>query len=680
MLNQTIYTKDPLENRLLNNGVAEVREDHSQEALRTLRYELDTFVCEGEYEKGLVKILDAFLRNLGNDAPEQPGVWISGFYGSGKSHLAKMLRALWVNETFADGVHARDAVHLPVAVRDPLRELDVQGRRHGGLHAAAGTLGSAAGDNVRMALLGIVFRSAGLPEKYHQARFVLWLRREGILEPVRRHLAAQSLTLEEELPHLFVSEELHQAVLAAKPTLAADAQSLGDRLIAQFPEVADVSDDEMVQAVQEALTRHGQFPLTLMVLDEVQQYIGQDGDRAYRIQLVTQACCKRFRGRLLFVATGQSALTGMPHLLKIQGRFTVPVQLSDSDVEGVIRRIILDKKPTAVPQLRQVLQASQGEISRHLRGTALQAIRADDEVMVADYPLLPVRRRFWERVLRSLDQSGTISQLRNQLRIVHEAACATAGQPLGHVVAGDFIYDQLAPDLLNAGVLSREVHDTIARRSAGDDAARLKARLLKLIYLINKLPTDPLADSGVRATEDALADLLVTDLAAGSSGLRQQIPQVLQSLQEDDRLVMAVEAAGGTEYRLQTKESSEWHDEFRANARRLSDNTPQLLIHRQDLFRQALGEALGRVRVTQGQSRIPRSLIPLYEDALPRDAGQRLYLWVRDAQAGDAESSVKADARSRGLSDPTLLLFVPDLHRTELRQALIDYHAADQTL
>ena len=52
MLNKEIYAKDPLANQLANNGVAEVKDDTSQQALETLRYELETFVCDGEYEKG----------------------------------------------------------------------------------------------------------------------------------------------------------------------------------------------------------------------------------------------------------------------------------------------------------------------------------------------------------------------------------------------------------------------------------------------------------------------------------------------------------------------------------------------------------------------------------------------------------------------------------------------------
>jgi hypothetical protein len=81
MINRDIYNKAPQDNRLVNNGVAEVSEDHSEAAQSILRYELETFVCDGQYEKGLESILDKFLMNL-NSKTEQPGVWVSGFYGS----------------------------------------------------------------------------------------------------------------------------------------------------------------------------------------------------------------------------------------------------------------------------------------------------------------------------------------------------------------------------------------------------------------------------------------------------------------------------------------------------------------------------------------------------------------------------------------------------------------------
>jgi hypothetical protein len=197
----------------------------------------------------------------------------------------------------------------------------------------------------------------------------------------------------------------------------------------------------------------------------------------------------------------------MANLQRLMGRFPVQVMLGDWDVENVTRQIILAKKPSAQPDIEQVWRANLGEISRHLRGTKLEHVTDDEDVMTSDYPLLPVRRRFWERVLRTIDTTGTVSQLRSQLRVVHEAVLATADAPLGHVVSGDFLYDQIAANLVSTAQLPKEVFENVQRFSAGDADAQLKAKLLKLIYLINKLPADAALDIGLKATEEALADL-----------------------------------------------------------------------------------------------------------------------------------------------------------------------------
>lgn len=159
MLNREIYQKDPSTRKLVNEGVASVNDEKTNQALSVLRYELDTFVCDGQYEKGLVHILETYLKNI--EQAEQPAVWVSGFYGSGKSHLVKMLRALWVDSAFDDGATARGIATLPPSVSDQLKALTIQAKRHGGLHAASGTLGSSSRDkSVRMALLGVLFKSA----------------------------------------------------------------------------------------------------------------------------------------------------------------------------------------------------------------------------------------------------------------------------------------------------------------------------------------------------------------------------------------------------------------------------------------------------------------------------------------------------------------------------------------
>jgi len=86
----------------------------------------------------------------------------------------------------------------------------------------------------------------------------------------------------------------------------------------------------------------------------------------------------------------------------------------------------------------------------------------------------------------------------------------------------------------------------------------LAKRICALIFLIRKLPREAVADIGVRATADMLADLLVSDLASDGPALRREIPRILEKLVEEGKLIKLDE-----EYSLQTRESSEWDREFR---------------------------------------------------------------------------------------------------------------------
>ena len=680
MLNRDIYQLEPSQNRLANNGVAQVKDDLSEPALKTLRYELETFVCDGEYEAGMDKILSQYLRNL-NDQHEQPGVWISGFFGSGKSHLAKVLRALWVNQSFPDGANARDIADLPQEIRDHFKELSIEAKRHGGLHAASGTLGSGANNNVRMALLNIIFKSAGLPEEYHQARFIMWLKREGLFEQIKAAVEADGDKWEEEIDDLYMSRSIASALLKADSTLATDIPGMRQLLKDQYPIVTDVTNKQMVDAIIDAISVNGELPLTLIVLDEVQQYVGQDAEKAHQIQEVTETISGHsgFKNKVLFVATGQNALSGMPNLQRLMGRFPTTVQLSDTDVESVIRKVILQKKESAKPQIDSLLKTHLGEISRHLRGTRIEYHRDDEKVMLADYPLLPVRRRFWERVLRIVDTTGTVSQLRNQLKVVHEATQSTADKELGYVVPADFIYDQIANNLLQTGIISKAVSENIGRLKAGDENSQIQSRLLALILLIGKLPTDPVSDAGVRATPDMLADLLIDDLGSGKDQLRTQVPELLEDLASQG-LIMAMQTQAGTEYRLQTQESAQWYDTFRQEEATLRGNMQRVENLRIDLLQKALRQQIHQVRLTQGRHVSEARQILIHADAeLPRDASEKIYAWLQDGW-GNSEKDFLNEARRRPAGDPTIFIFVPARNKSELAAALIAQHAAETTL
>ena len=252
MINREIYMTDPSTRKLVNEGVANVNFEQTSQALQVLRYELETFVCEGQYEKGLYHILDSYLKDIHRS--QQQAVWVSGFYGSGKSHLVKILRALWVDIKFEDGATARGIANLPQTIHEQLKELTTQAKRYGGLHAASGTLGAAASGSVRLALLRIIFQSCGLPEQYPVARFVMWLLKEGIYEEVRRFVEQKGFNWQEELDNFYVAEGLHEALVQAKPNLFSSTETCVETLNNLYPYVQDVSNDEMIKAIRQALT------------------------------------------------------------------------------------------------------------------------------------------------------------------------------------------------------------------------------------------------------------------------------------------------------------------------------------------------------------------------------------------------------------------------------------------
>ncbi len=673
MKNREVYQRDPSKITLLNNGVATMTDALTENERRTLRFELEHFVCEGEYQRGLVRILDSYVSN--QSQPEQPAAWVSGFFGSGKSHLAKMLRFLWIDYTFPDdGASARGLTRLPTDVQDLLKEITTLGKRAHGVHAAAGTLGAGAGDSVRLALLGIVFKSAELPESYPQARFCIWLRKNDIYDQVCATVEAQGRNFRRELNDMYVSPLIAKALLGADPSFAGSEKDARAALRAQFPKPKDITTDEFTTALQDALAPEGETPCAVIILDEVQQYIGDDTSRSYVVQEVVEACSKRFGDRLLFLGTGQTALSGTPALQRLQGRFTVNVELSDTDVETVTRRVVLAKRPDRVNDVKATLDGNVGELDRHLVGSKIGPRSDDKSVLVEDYPLLPVRRRFWEHALRAVDRAGTAGQLRTQLRIVYDAIRRTADEPVGTVVPADFLFEEISANLLQSGVLLREVNETIIAQDDGTSDGSLKSRLCALVFLIRKLPRDAGVDIGVRATAETLADLLVKDLTKDGTALRSQLPKLLDEL-----------AAAGTlmklddEYSLQTRESSEWEAEFRNRQTKLVNDPTRMSSKRAQLLGAAAQDTIGSVKLLQGKCKEPRKLALHSGPEPPQGMPHEIPVWIRDGWGADEKSFI-SDARAAGSDSPIIHVYVPKTRADALARVIATQSAAKDTL
>ena len=663
MKTKELFVKDPLAWKLINDGVSSNNtEDHA-----TLMFELDTFVCEGEYLNGMRRILESYL--AGFKGPQQKAAWISGFYGSGKSHLAKVLRYLWADFVFPSGETARSIAHLPVEIKDLLVEISALGKRHGGLHMAGGTLKSGTG-SVRLRVLDLVFKSVGLPEGYLFAKFVMDLKRDLVYEDFVQAIQKLGKNADGEILRLYSSPTVAKAYAQVYGVAVA---GVGETLLASYPpSMTDITIANMCATLREAITVNRQLPCTLVVLDEVQQFIGSDDRIALDVQEVTEALSGSMDGRVIVVATGQSGLSDTPNLQRLMGRFTLKCHLKDNDVEKVVRTVVLQKRDDKKPAIKALIAKHEGEITRQLKATKFATATEDEAAFVPDFPLLPVRRRFWEKVLRSVDATGTTAQMRTQLSVVHAACQAYGEEELGAVVPADFIYDQIANDLVSSGEMQRRFQEMIELQSAKPDGA-LRRRICALIFLINKLPREDGTDSGVRAEAEHLADLLSNDLAIGSTLLRQQVPQLLAALVSEGVLQQ-----DGSEHRLQTTEGAAWQTDFNRFRAAALNNQPLVAAQLNRFIGAALASSLGNPSVVHGDCKERRRIAVHHGEDRP-DGSSEISLWVRDGFSA-LESTVLGDIRKLSTDDSTLHLFLPKAHADEFKTVIAAAQAAEEVL
>ena len=675
MQNREVFYEDPTERDLPNLGVARVSRPESSREWETLRFELSHFVCEGEYERGLDRILSTFLSHLGQ--PKQPAAWVSGFYGSGKSHFLRVLENLWSDTKLPDGSSARGITQVSDNVRTDLLELANAGKRDGGLWAAAGTLGTGASGSVRLAFLRVLFEAAGLPGQYAPAQFVIWLKQQGIYDEVVAGVESRGKSFGKELTNLYVAQALPEALLAALPDFAPNAAAVRGLLKEQFPNRGDIDEGELVAAMRDVLELRsgvaGRIPLTLIVLDELQQFIGEDSQKTLDVDALAQAVSQEFESRVLLVAAGQSAMGATPALQKLKDRFTVYVQLSDTDVETVIRDVVLRKRPDKAAGLAAVLHAASGEIGRHLGGSKLVAAGADSQFLAADYPILPTRRRFWEHVLRALDRSGTHGQLRTQLRMAQEAAKSVGELPLGHVVGADFIYDQQSSGMLQSGILPKDTNEDILKLRREGSTGELQARIAAVVFMIDRLREID-AELGVVADSTTIGDLLVADLTAPSAGFRNEVKEALTAMAEAGRLAVTDGA-----YSLVNEETQVWLGAYKERSSAIEGDAGRVAAAREESIRAAVNEALRGLALAQGKSKTPRKVEINFGAQPPAAQGTTVPVWVR-AEWDVTENKAREEATALGNESPVVNVLLPKTDADALRAQLVRFLAARETV
>jgi hypothetical protein len=542
-----LFSVNPENINLKNEGVCRLRSDNqSENDLSIAQNELKTFACVGEYHDGLRKIMEVYLQHF--DEPKQHSFWVSGSWGSGKSHLVKMAGYLWTDFEFPDGTRARSIKPLPPEIEDLLFELDRKQKIYGKL-SIAGTLRDFPSKDVRYSFIQLLLNTLGLPSQYHHFKFMYWAKKEGIYDGLKALVEAKGRNLDKEIGNLYVSYTLAKAILELKPELAENADKLLDQIGAQFPRVEIIGREDFVRIIKEEIlpiSFGSKIPCTIIALDDIHHFVGQDINLALDLMMLKEVLSCHFNGRFLLVVTAGNTLNENPILQKLKGKFERGIHLAVIDNQSVLRNTILQKKETAYAQINSILESSLGAISNNLENTIFEYLPEDRKTLVADYPILPSTIKFWDAVLQVTKLTGISDSLRYRLRIVGEGLKQIANTEVGTLVPADFIFTMSHPLYLQSGLLHIGTHKIIQEKKAKGGDYELEGRILSAIFLLDQVISNTIG-TGLISDKITISDLLIDNLYLNSDTFRNKIKELIDNL-VNEKVIIAV----GNEYKLYT--------------------------------------------------------------------------------------------------------------------------------
>jgi hypothetical protein len=522
---------------------------------RRLLAEIEEYEVTENVEQNLRRFLDVFGHGVRTGQVTETGIWVAGFYGSGKSSFTKYLGfaldpARRVGDRpFLDLLAER--IDSP-AVRQDLRTLATQQPVAViMLDLGSEQLASSSVATVSAVLYWKVLQWAGYSTEAKLAQLEFRLDQEGRLEAFRKAYQARFDD--------GVWEDVHNNPLIG---VSRAAQLVPEFYPKEFPDAADfrslrfqLQEDARALAGQiiDLVRRKTGRQNVLFLIDEVGQYVAPRGDLILNLDGLARNLKELGDGRVWLVATGQQTLAEIvqraaynsAELNKLRDRFPIAIELDARDIREITARRLLGKSEGGRAQVAELFRRHGQALTTHTRltGASLYKGDPDEQTFVRLYPFLPQHFDLLMELVRTLARSTGGVGLRSAIRVIQDVLVDTskvlpagapllADMPVGHLATADLFFETLRADIAKslphvvAGV------DRVARALPGDPLALRVAKAIGALQAVEHLPrtADNLAALlyrrvGEPSEVDAVRDALRRLLEAKEAGLVDD-PQV----------------------------------------------------------------------------------------------------------------------------------------------------------
>ena len=511
------------------NGVIKVAQNDE----RSIEQELREYIITRELRRHFNTFFNNYEKSL-TTPTDKIGVWISGFFGSGKSHFLKILSYILSNDTVA-GKKAID--YFQDKFDDPMMFAQLERCASVPTDTILFNIDSKSPINKDKTAILRVFAKVFYEyrgfygDDLKVAKLEQFIEKSGKMTAFKNkfeEIHGESWEASRDAFSFFEDD----VVEALVDTL--DMSETAARNWFNGTETADMSIEQLVKEIKEYIDSKGKNFRLLFMIDEVGQYIGSDGSLMLNLQTIVEEIGSRCGGRVWVMVTSQEAIDSITKISgddfsKIQGRFNTRLSLSSSSVDEVIKKRILAKTDNAA----NMLSLSYSKNSAVLKNlfTFNEAVLdlkgyTSEYDFIETYPFVPYQFRLMQNVLAQIRKHGNSGKHlsggeRSMLSGFQEAAQAIENKDENALVPFSLFYNTVHTFLESA--IRRVIDRCQTAADNHDGIEQYDVDVLKLLYLIRYV-------DDIKANVDNITTLMVDDIRADKINMRKQIQESLDRL------------------------------------------------------------------------------------------------------------------------------------------------------
>ena len=539
----------------------------------SLRLEIEEYVLTNEVEKRLESFLDAY-----NNYEVANGVWISGFFGSGKSHLLKMLAILIENRQM-DGAFALDLFltkcddneilrgDLKRAVAIPSKSILFN------IDQKADVISKTQIDALLAVFVKVFDEMCGYYGKQgHIAQFERDLDSRGCYQKFK---SAYELTAGQSW-----QKGREQSLLEAKNIAKAYAQTTGDEasaigILDKYRSEYRVSIEDFAEQVHAYIEQQSpNFRLNFFV-DEVGQYIAENLKLMTNLQTIAESLATKCRGRAWIIVTAQEDMVMVVGEMgkqqgndfsKIQARFANRMKLTSADVAEVIQKRLLMKTEQGINLLSDIYHAQSNNFKTlfdFAEGSQTYRNFQDRDHFIYSYPFIPYQFALFQSAIQNLSQhnafEGRHSSVgeRSMLSVFQQVAIKIGDNEIGQLATFDLMFEGIRTALksnIQRAIIQAETHLE----------SPFAIRLLKTLFLVKYVKE-------FKATVRNLCVLMLEGFDQELPTLRKCVEEALNLLEQQTYV-----QRNGELYEYLTDEEKDVEDEIKNTEVESSDVAAEL--------------------------------------------------------------------------------------------------------